>query len=70
MKSGMTAGLVLALAASAAAQQETLEEKRDKKLKAEWLVNGGWLTDYDKARASAKESKKPIFGYFTRSYSF
>lgn len=60
--------LVTGLAAPALAQTD--EEKRDKKLKEEWLVKGGWITDYDKARAESKKEGKPIFAYFTRSYSF
>ena len=49
--------------------QDTLMERRDKKLASEFLKNATWITNYDKARAEAKKSKKLIFGYFTRSYS-
>ncbi len=48
---------------------ETLEEKRDKKLAEEFLKKAPWITDYDKARAEAKKTGKPVFAYFTRSYS-
>ena len=60
--------LVLALA-SAAAAQDGMEEKRDKKLKSEFLSKAAWITDYSKAREESKKSNKPIFAYFTRSYS-
>ena len=65
--------LVLAAALTAAigsaAFGQSLEEKRDKKLASEFLKKSAWLTDYDKALAESKKSGKPIFGYFTRSYS-
>jgi hypothetical protein len=49
--------------------QETLIERRDKKLASKFLQNATWITNYDKARAEAKKSKKLIFGYFTRSFA-
>ena len=49
--------------------QADLIEKRDNKLASAFLKNGDWITDYDKALAASTESGKPIFGYFTRSYS-
>jgi hypothetical protein len=52
-----------------AQSQEKLAELRDAKLASEWLEKADWITDYDKARAAAKESGKPIFTYFTRSYA-
>jgi hypothetical protein len=64
----LVAGLCLPLAVTEA--QETNEQKLEKKLKEPWLVNGGWITDYDAALAKAKESGKVIFGYFSRSYSY
>lgn len=63
--------LVLALLMPQGGQdQETLKEKRDQKLEAEWLKKADWITDYDKARENSKKSKKLIFAYFTRSYSY
>lgn len=59
----------LLAAASSVAAQESLEEKRDKKLKSAFLTKAPWLTDYDKALGESKKSGKAIFGYFTRSYS-
>jgi hypothetical protein len=64
----LAAALVLALGSTAPAQQ-SLEEKRDKKLASEFLKKASWITDYDKAREESKKSGKPIFGYFTRSFS-
>ena len=65
-----TLALAIALGlASAAAAQDGMTEKRDKKLKSEFLSKAAWLTDFEKAREESKKSGKPIFGYFTRSYS-
>lgn len=63
--------LALALAAAPAAQdpQDALREKFTKKLESEFLAKADWVTDYDVARAKAKEQGKLILGYFTRSYS-
>jgi hypothetical protein len=63
----LTAALTLAFASAAFGQ--SLEEKRDKKLASEFLKKAAWFTDYDKAREESKKSGKPIFGYFTRSFS-
>ncbi len=67
MKSLLTAAAVCALAPGVWAQ--SLEEKRDKKLKEPFLAKGGWFTDFDKAKEESKKSGKAIFAYFTRSYS-
>ena len=48
--------------------QDELIARRDKKLVSEFLNKADWITDYDAARAKAKESGKPIFAYFTRSF--
>jgi len=61
--------LLLALALPAAAAPSSLEEKLAAKLEEPFLRNAAWETDYDKALARAKESGKPVFGYFTRSYA-
>ena len=58
-----------AVGLGSAAFGQSLEEKRDKKLASEYLKKAAWNTDYDKALAESKKSGKPIFGYFTRSYS-
>lgn len=53
------------------AQQPTpaeLNQRRREKLEKPVFQNG-WLTDFERARAAAKQSGKPIFAYFTRSYA-
>ena len=34
-----------------------------------WFTGGGWITDFDVAKATAKKTGKPIFAYFTRTYA-
>lgn len=65
----MVPALLLATQASAQGSQEDLAARRDKKLKSAFLQKADWITDYDKARARAKQSGKLIFAYFTRSYA-
>jgi hypothetical protein len=59
------------LIAPVAAQGEQAEwtERRAKKLASPFLKANQWFTDFDKACAEAKKTKKVVFGYFTRSYS-
>lgn len=59
----------LAVLIGSAAFGQSLEEKRDKKLASEFLKKAAWTTDYDKALEESKKTGKPIFGYFSRSYS-
>ena len=63
--------LALGAAQSARAQgdESALIEKRDKKLQEAFLKKAAWLTDFDDAKAKAKEDGKLIFTYFTRSYA-
>lgn len=49
--------------------QEELAKLRDEKMAHEVFQKANWIFDYDKVRAEAKRSDKPIFAYFTRSYS-
>lgn len=49
--------------------QEQLIEQRAKKLAKPVFHAPVWETDYDAARARAKQEDKVIFAYFTRSYS-
>ena len=51
------------------ASAQSMEERRDKKLAEPWVTKSAWFTDYDKAREASAKSVKPIFAYFTRSYS-
>ena len=62
-----TWALLLALAASAAAQD--LEANLEKKLAKPFFKNAAWITDFGEAKRKAKELNKPIFAYFTRSYA-
>jgi len=62
-------GVLLALAPSLQSAPQTLEEKYEKKLAKPFVRFGGWETDYNAARTRAKEEDKPIFVYFSRSYS-
>ncbi len=50
-------------------EQERLIRQREQKLKANFLKKADWITDYDQARAKAKQEDKMIFVYFTRSYA-
>ena len=68
MKIALSMAFLLGLAAAAGAQ-ETMEQKRDKKLALPFLKKAAWFTDYDKALEESKKSGKPVFAYFTRSYS-
>ena len=49
--------------------QEQLVELRTEKLATEVFKKAPWVVDYDAARKQAKESGKPLFVYFTRSYA-
>ena len=65
-------GLAVTLAISpvlGAQSQDDLRAKYQQKLSLEFIEHGGWITDYDAARAKAKEEGKPMFVYFSRSYS-
>jgi ribosomal protein S17E len=64
---GRIAALLLALAAVAAA--DTLEERYEKKLTADFIKNVAWEQDYDAALRRSTESKRRIFAYFTRCYA-
>jgi hypothetical protein len=34
-----------------------------------WFTGGGWITDFDEAKAQSQKTGKPIFAYFTRTYA-
>jgi len=65
----LVSGAVLTTGLAAQKSQEELKALREEKLASSFFQNANWITDYDKARAEAKQSKKVIFAYFTRSYS-
>lgn len=48
---------------------DDLKDKYEEKLAQDWVKHGGWITDYDEARAKAKEEGKVLFAYFSRSYA-
>jgi hypothetical protein len=58
---------LLALATIASAQD--MESRLEEKLAKDFVKNADWVTDFDAAKAKAKESGKLIFAYFTRSYA-
>ena len=49
--------------------QSPLRARYDKKLASPFLKKADWTTDYDRALARAREEKKVIFAYLTRSYA-
>ncbi len=49
--------------------QEELKQQRTEKLAKEVFTKATWMTDYDKARETAKKEGKLLFTYFTRSYA-
>lgn len=58
---------VLLLASPLLAQSN--EEKYKEKLKKEFVSKIEWVHSLDEAMKISKETGKPIFGYFTRSYA-
>ena len=68
------AGLVLAGTAAVGFAQDSdpqakLRADYDKKVAQAWFTDNGFTDDYDVALERAKGAEKPIFAYFTRSYS-
>jgi len=61
-------GASLALAACLPAQDDMIA-KRDKKLASEFFKKADWLTDFDSAKAEAREEDRLIFAYMTRSFA-
>ena len=65
----LLAGLALAsLAPAQERSQEELQRRYQEKLALEFVETGGWITDFDEARARAKKEGKVLFVYFSRSY--
>ncbi|MBC8327914.1 MAG: hypothetical protein ISR76_07485 [Planctomycetes bacterium] len=52
-----------------AEQQAKFQASYAEKLKKEFIAHGGWITDWEAARAKAKAEGKVIFTYFSRSYA-
>lgn len=63
--------LALGAAASTAVAQDAtkLQKQYDEKVSKPWFTENGFTADYDEALAKAKETGKPIFAYFTRSFA-
>jgi hypothetical protein len=59
----------LPLLAAEETAMDPLQQKLDKKLSAPFVAKGNWITDFDTAKKKAAETGKPIFAYFSRSYS-
>ena len=59
---------ILLMVLGSAASAQGLEERKQSKLKEEFLKKAPWILDYDQAREEAKKTGKPIFGVFSRSY--
>ena len=49
--------------------QEKMKASYEDMLTHDWYKDGGWITDFAVAKTRAKESGKPIFAYFTRTYA-
>ena len=70
LSGSLAAGLLLVPALSAqGSSQVDLKRKYEEKLSHEFVDFGGWITDYDEARAKAKAEGKVLFVYFSRSYA-
>jgi hypothetical protein len=59
--------LVLLFAGAAVADE--LRDKYDDKIRKDFINKIPWEQNYDQALAKSKETGKPIFAYFTRSYA-
>ena len=67
---GLAAGAFLfAPVAASPSNQPDLEAKYQEKLSKRFIKFGGWVTDFDEARARAKAEDKVLFVYFSRSYA-
>jgi hypothetical protein len=67
------AGLIVAGSAAVGFAQDPaksdMQTKYESKVAEAWFTDNGFTDDYDVARERAKEQGRPIFAYFTRSYS-
>lgn len=66
---GVLAAAFAVPASAQEAEKDPLQQKYEDKVAESWFKDGGWSDDYDAVRATAKETGKPIFAYFSRSYS-
>lgn len=61
--------LALCAGLSATAYGQSLEQKKQAKLKKGFVKHIDWVLDYDEAKEMSADTGKPIFVYFTRSYA-
>lgn len=57
------------MAGASLAQDQTMEQKYQEKLKKDFVGKVDWVQSLESAKAKAAEQKKLIFAYFTRSYA-
>jgi len=57
------------LAAQGKLDQEKMAANYAEMQSHSWFKDGGWVTDFDAAKAEAAKTGKPIFAYFTRTYA-
>lgn len=62
-------GFATLLLLTSSALGQSNEEKYKKKLEKPFVKKIEWIQSLEQAQKIAKETGKPIFGYFTRSYS-
>ena len=65
----LAALLVPELAAQNTYDQEKMAASYAEMQTHPWYTGGGWITDFDVAKAEAAKTGKPIFAYFTRTYA-
>lgn len=46
-----------------------LQKRYEEKVSKDWLKKANWSLELEDALARAKKEGKPVFAYFTRSYS-
>lgn len=61
--------MLLGALLTATATTQDNAAKKAAKLAEPWLANASWIMDLDEAKTESAQSGKPIFAYFTRSYS-
>lgn len=65
----LTAGVLALFLAASTSFAQSLEDRLEKKLEKPFAKNAAWVLDLETAKTKAKETGKPIFAYFTRSYA-
>ena len=61
-------GIDLGAQDDAASRQQVLIARKKAALEKPFLGVAKWTTDFDAAKAQAKQTGKPIFAYFSRSF--